>query len=570
MLKGFLRIYRLAVALLLAFSLAMGLVSCDKIINSLNDGGSTDSGSESYTSESTGSTENKVNGDKTQSGEADNKETNNKETNTNNENNDAESDNKETDNKEPDSKEPDDKAPDNNTSDNNTSDKDEDDNTEGDDGSGDSESSKPDFEGVSVSAEIVNKNGAKGVLTLTSDDGDQRTSDFFYTVIAPKYDSFKITVAIPTAKIADIALASDGKSYRINNGKYSFSVARDNVYKSTISGSPFKSGSYATLSDFWLKVTDTGVIELASHSHTHGPWPDTDELVLSGNSVVWPAGSVTKEIRASAQYLRNKLKQETPFIFRPGGSFMTKEVSTYFKSAVAADSTYLGMRSSNGAAPFKADGDKSANSAKLNTVSKFKTVAGRMTIATILVRAYEAGFDSTGNAFATTSSSSKAAVKAAGISAWTQYVDYAMQYGQWASIGFHSVVSDSATASGYQVYDWQVKALMDYVQPLVDSGDLWLASFADAAKYYFEWSSAEVSAKNYGDEYIEVALTDKEEDERFDEALTVKLSIPDSWSSANLTTDGKTVALEIHTDADGSRFVYANIVPSDSVSVVRP
>ena len=421
---------------------------------------------------------------------------------------------------------------------------------------------------VVVPAQIVNKNGAKGVFTLLSDDGDQRTSDFLHTVIAPKYDTFKLTVAIPTHKIADVGLINNGKEYNCENGKYSFSSYKKNEYVSSISGSVFKAGAYANMRDFWRKITESGVIELASHSHNHDLGGGTDEIVYKNGTVLWPKGSMTMEICASAQLLRNGLKQETPFIVRPGGTTLTAEMIRNFKDAVAKGNTYLGVQGSNGAPPFK--GVTTANSAKLNTVKKFTELEGRLTIATLLVRSYEAGFNAAGDGFATTKDSSKASVKAAGISAWKQYVDYAMQYGQWASITFHSIVPDTDTAEGYEVYDWQVKALMDYVQPLAKKGDIWLASFADAAKYYFEWSSAELRAECYNNEYIEVKLTDKEADARFDEALTVKLSIPKSWTTAKLTTNGATTNLTIHTNADGSKFVYANIVPSDNISTVRP
>ena len=427
-----------------------------------------------------------------------------------------------------------------------------------------------DFEIINgaISAEIVNKNGAKGVLTLISDDGDQRTADFFYTKVAPKYSSFKITVALPTYKVATVYKTSDGKGYVMNSsGGYSVTML-DNTYNTQISGSVLKKSNYATVKEFWKKVTDNGKIEIASHSHSHGPWPDTDNIVYDGGSVLWPKGTPTMELRASAQIIRNALKQETPFLMRPGGSFMTTEVSTYFKSLVANDSTYLGMRSSNGAPPFL--GATSANAAKLNTVNKFTTQNGRLTIATLLVRGYEAAYNSAGDRFATNSSSSRTAVLNAGISAWKQYVDYAIQYGQWGSIAFHSVVPDSATATGYEVYDSQVMALMDYVQPLVDSGELWLGHFSDVAKYYFEWSSASVSAVCHNSEYIEVSLTDKETDSRFDEALTVKVKVPNSWETAKLTTASTTTSLTIHTDTDGSHFVYANIVPSDNISTIRP
>ena len=421
---------------------------------------------------------------------------------------------------------------------------------------------------TSVTAEIVNKNGAKGVLTLVSDDGDQRTSDFFYTEIAPNYDAFKITIALPTKKVASLSKTKDGKAWLIDDdGNYVLTVL-PNTYSSVISGSPFKGNTYATMVDFWNEITKNGQIELASHSHTHGPWPATDDIVYSGNTIEYPAGSAIKELHASAQILRDLLGQDSDFILRPGGAFMTTEVKNYFKSLFETDTTFLGMRGSNGAPPLP--GATSANGAKLNTVDKFKKVDGRLSIATLLVRGYEAAFNESGDAFATTSASTREEILAAGISAWEQYVDYAMQYGSWASIGFHSVVSDSSTASGYQVYDSQVKALMDYVQPLVDSGDLWLASFSDAAKYYFEWSSATLVATSYDDEYITVRLNDAETDERFDEALTVKVTVPDSWDSARLESYGETTDLDIHVAEDGTHFVYANILPGSEESTIRP
>ena len=415
---------------------------------------------------------------------------------------------------------------------------------------------------TSTSAEIVNKNGAKGVLTLISDDGDQRTSDFFYTEIVPTYNSFKITIALPTKKVASLSKTADGKAWLMNeDGDYVLTVL-PNEYRSQIAGSLFASNkNYATMVDFWNKITDTGAIELASHSHTHAAWGVTDEY----NSP-YPAGNVIKELHASAQILRDLLGQESHFILRPGGH--EDLTSAYFYNLVETDDTFIGMRGSNGAPPLP--GVTSANGAKLNTIEKFQKADGRLRIATLLVRGYEAAFNEAGTGFATASGASSADCIAAGISAWTQYVDYAMQYGSWASIGFHAVVPDStATASGYAVFDSQVKALMDYVEPLAESGELWLASFSDAAKYYFEWSSATVSATTYGDERVEVTLTDREEDERFDEPLTVKVTVPDGWRKAELESYGVTTELTVHTAEDGTRFVYANILPGEGVSTVR-
>ena len=110
---------------------------------------------------------------------------------------------------------------------------------------------------------------------------------------------------------------------------------------------------------------------------------------------------------------------------------------------------------------------------------------------------------------------------------------------------------------------------MDYVEPLVESGDLWLPTFAEAAKYYFEWSSAELSAVTHGTDRVEVTLTDAEEDPRFDEPLTLKITVPKELKTAEVESYGEIVDVDIHTDSDGTHFVYANILPGDGVSTIR-
>ena len=165
-------------------------------------------------------------------------------------------------------------------------------------------------------------------------------------------------------------------------------------------------------------------------------------------------------------------------------------------------------------------------------------------------------------------------VMAAGIGAWTNYIDLAIENGQWASIAFHGIYDGTNTkiiSDGYEVADAQVIALMDYVQPLVDSGKLWVGTFSEVAEYYFQWSTAEVSAKAYSDDRVEITLSDKEEDPRMDSALTIKVNVPGNWTKAELDTNGEKTILDVHVDEDGSCFVYANIVPdAEGVSGLTP
>jgi len=415
-----------------------------------------------------------------------------------------------------------------------------------------------------VQAEIVNKNGAEGVLTLISDDGDQRTADFFLTEIAPNYSALKLTVAMITARIATLSLTDDGKAWLIDDGgNYVLNVLGNN-YKSKLEKSIFygdKAADYETMVDFWKKIEESEAIDISSHSHTHADWGASDDLVLNDDgSVKYPAGNVIKEVVASAQILRNLIGSQSHAMIRPGGQ--ESENLQYIKELVLNDPTYIGMRTSNGAPPLLG-----ASGTKLNTPEYFKDAANRVNIKTVLVKGFEAAFNSAGDGFATPDGTSPADCIAAGISAWKNYVDLAMENGGWASIGFHGVYPDTTSSTGgYVVYDSQVKALMDYVQPLVDSGRLWLPTFDEATKYYFEWSSAEVKATAYGHNRIEVTLTDGEEDERFNVPLTVRVAVPDNWESAKLGEE----TLDVHTTANGYRYVYVNIVPGSEVAVITP
>ena len=411
-----------------------------------------------------------------------------------------------------------------------------------------------------TNAVIVNKNGARGVFTLTSDDGDPRTADFLFTKIAPNYPSFKITIGLPTKKVASLSLTEDGKAWQIDeNGKYALSILK-NEYRSSIPGSVFSGDKFETTVDFWKKITECKAIELASHSHTHAAWGLTDEY-----NPPYPAGNVIKELHASAQIVREILEQDSPFILRPGGhSDLTSE---YFYNLVGNDTTYIGMRGGSGPPPLP--GAETPLYAKLNTHLRFRDPIHRLRITTIDVRGYEAAFGNNEKGYSNLAEDSSADCIAAGISAWKQYVDYALFFGAWASVCFHSIVSDQTpTAHGYAVFDSQFKALMDYLEPLVDAGEIWLASFASAAKYFIEWASAEVSAKLCDGDRIELTLTDQETDPRFDEPLTVCVTVPNDWNSAKLLSYGKTTELKVQLAKDGSHFVYADIVPGNEISTL--
>ena len=400
-----------------------------------------------------------------------------------------------------------------------------------------------------VSTVIVNKNGAKGVLSMISDDGDERTATFFREEIAPNYSAFKISIAIYTNKIAGLSMSADGSAWLMDeDGNYLYS----NVIESKV--------------EFWQNILTCDQIELISHTHTHSGCGTTDEQ--NGN---YPAGNVIKELRASAQILKEFFGQDSPFIARAGGAFWPNNEAfrEYFYNLVASDPSFVGMRTSNGDPPLPG-----ASSTKLNSHERFANEKDRLEIAAILVKGNRTAFNADGTDFAFPNGGKTSDVLAAGIGAWENYINLAIENGQWASIAFHNVFDETNVTSmvdGYSVADAQVIALMEYIQPLVDSGDLWVGTFSEVAEYYFQWSTAEVSAKAYGDDRVEITLTDREEDSRMDSALTVKVNVPGNWTKAELDTNGEKTILEVQVDDNGCSFVYANIVPdAEGVSVLTP
>ena len=135
-------------------------------------------------------------------------------------------------------------------------------------------------------------------------------------------------------------------------------------------------------------------------------------------------------------------------------------------------------------------------------------------------------------------------------SAWTQFIDNAAANNGWATYCIHKI-SEAAT-SGHYILESDAEALFAHAA----SKNVWVANYTEAFLYYTEWASAQVSAV-YDNGSIKVTLTDAEDNGVYDEALTVKVSVPASWAAAEANGE----RLEIHTDTDGSCYVLVDILP---------
>ena len=141
-------------------------------------------------------------------------------------------------------------------------------------------------------------------------------------------------------------------------------------------------------------------------------------------------------------------------------------------------------------------------------------------------------------------------------SIWKQFINNAAANDGWATFCIHKI--SPAATSGHYILESAAEELFAHAA----SQNVWIANYTEAALYYEEWASAEVSS-TYEDGKVKVTITDSEDNTVYDEALTVKVYVPAMWSEAYMNGE----ALAVNTDAFGS-FVYANIVPDSGVQEI--
>jgi hypothetical protein len=290
-----------------------------------------------------------------------------------------------------------------------------------------------------------------------------------------------------------------------------------------------------------LRKYDTEVI---SHTHTHAFWGNNDdggvqEYVTSSGSVKTssnlPIGSASADIFASLQIIEDLLGIRAITHTEPGigaktadttiGGKLYKTYYTYYKELInnaLLDGTivnYIGG----------VMGVNAANTNKYVTKDNIKSTNG---VARMMV----------------TPTDDKAL--------WNQFIDNAAKNNGWATFCIHKITP--AASSGHYILESDAENLFAHAA----SKNVWVSNYTEAALYYAEWASANVST-SYEDGKINVTLTDSEDNTVYDEELTVKVYVPATWGAAAM--NGQT--LTIHSDASGS-FVYANIIPDSGTQQI--
>ena len=409
------------------------------------------------------------------------------------------------------------------------------------------------FNGVNNAA-IVNKDGADATVTFVIDDGEKQTATFAKSMLQ-KYSDLALSFAVKTKDLATLkTLDTNGDGipeYVIVDGEYQYDVNQSNV-------------------DFWKDVLSSGTSEIVSHTHTHIFWGLDDEggyytyVDNKGNvntSALMPEGNSTKELYASKQILEDLFSD---YISKNGTAISLIDAGIGVKTGTVVidgvtyptykvffialwNSAYetgdlISIRTT-----FGSTYDPNLNlSTKVVTPSKYDTRDERFNTPGYMVEHYNANPDG---------------IKNDDISNWKAYIDAAIAMKGWAGFCIHDIRPSSATSSpnGHFITEEQAEALFAYAA----GKNIWLATYTAASMYYAEWSTASISSV-YENGVINVTLTDKEDNEIFTEALTVKVNVPATWTTASVGSE----ILEVHRNSDGSAYVYVNIVPDTGVVTI--
>ena len=393
-------------------------------------------------------------------------------------------------------------------------------------------------------AQIVNKGGKAGTVCFVIDDGEQATASFVKDKMFKKYPDLRATFAVKVQDLGILQKANDkdNNEYYVTDadGNYKYTPRTDNV-------------------NFWKGIIATGRADVVSHSFTHSYWGENDDggsFVYTLNdgttavSKVFPKGSVTMELKASAQIVREQLGVDAYTYILPG---VGAKLSQYYYDLLETAEVYIGARTCNGS--------PTNPKSMLNFADKMNTAKARFAVKAYMIEHYN-----TSAKKQTDKDSSVFDCLTADIDYWTNYIDSAAENGAFACFCLHNIAPNDYEGTNHYIYQAQADMLFGYA---CERGDLWITTFDEAVIYYSEWSTANLEAIAYKDESITVRLTDAERNDIYNHPLTVKLDVPSDWNEVTVTQGDNTETYTACHIGDDS-YVYVDVVPDSGDALVKP
>ena len=102
----------------------------------------------------------------------------------------------------------------------------------------------------------------------------------------------------------------------------------------------------------------------------------------------------------------------------------------------------------------------------------------------------------------------------------------------------------------------------------VNNGSVWNAHYEDAILYLREAQTANVAVSG-NESALTLTLTDKMDDNIYNHALTVRVSVYDSWDTVRITQNGSVNYASVK-EIDGVRVIDVNIIPDIGDAIIEP
>ncbi|MBR2466172.1 MAG: polysaccharide deacetylase family protein [Clostridia bacterium] len=384
-------------------------------------------------------------------------------------------------------------------------------------------------------AQVVVKDDAKGAVALVLDDGTVEAADYAASYMQ-KYDKVNVTFALNTKNYATFAKDSEGNYVMSEDGKFTYT----------------QTDAQKLAANYWYNLLATKDVngnelaprvELISHSHTHNNPTD---------------GNLYAELLGSRHILEGLFGYDSPAFIAPGG-FDNMEGYDDVKME-----TFIASRGTNA----------SVNAvAMLNTLSEFDKDK-RKRLDSFMIQynrmwtyvneegkeVFPDNIDISLDDLLKLDENGKADV-----SHVEKFIDAAMENGALAGFCIHGIVPyESTSTSTLKTYDEQADAIFEYVQKKAETGELWSTTYSEAVIYFCEWNTSTLDVRKINDGMLAVSLTDEEDDNIFDMALTVKVSVDDSWTSVVAAQGSETEVLEVMGEA-GAKYVLVNVLPDSGI-----
>ena len=394
--------------------------------------------------------------------------------------------------------------------------------------------SDKDFKSI---ATVVVKGDKSGTVTYIFDDGDAPTGEYTAAMLRD-YDNLKITYGLIGEKYATLETV-----YNEQTGKYEYVFDENGKYVYTVNESAAK---------LWRELVAefSDRIEYTSHTFTHD-FPGYDDeggtvqyVDTSGNikTVTLPAGSASAELYATIQVFNELFGEDALTIVEAGVPAQEGDIvidGVLYRGYYAYYAELLMKLYEEGLLVGARGAGTGPDKQYIITPDALADLNVRFDMHAYTLRHTQT------------------------VESWKQYIDYATESGGWALLMLHRIYADDRTDVDHVIHT-KVSATRELFE-YTERDDVWVANLTEATKYYSEWATSTVSTKIL-DGVIVLTVTDTENNEVYDEALTVKVTVPSAWEACIVNGE----EIKVLTAENGISYVLVDVVPdSGDVQIAR-